>query len=421
MAVAGVLTTAVLAGWELLNRRISANVGPDGEHEALGFTRDESFWEPPTRDLDVFREDGAGDLPPDALIAVIDLVPLGLLAGALAALHTEATRQPDERPPGRVVGVLILLFAMVVCGSYSVLYAYRIPISFAVAVLALGLVVRRRRPVADAEAAALVGVGGTRRGQILGDPDLAAHSWNRIAPPPSASGQTPWLHALRGGGLPGPSPTVARLWATPGRVALGLGQEQSWWNSGMAAIRVGLPLALIPAAHYLFVLCTTNGSTILREAPFGVIVVTGWFLWEYAFWLVSAFTLGALFAYLPGRTGIIKGATLGLVYALSTLADELLPGPNDVVTWVFLSASTTLYLCVVGFLFDLRTLRAYKLGWAAIGPHYGAPHLQTVAAYAIPFLVLTGWVLQQAVSGDAQRAIGDLFDLAPSLVPLQPR
>jgi hypothetical protein len=52
--------------------------------------------------------------------------------------------------------------------------------------------------------------------------------------------------------------------------------------------------------------------------------------------------------YLPGRTGVLKGAGLGAIYGLSQFADNLLPGPYDVLGWLFIAASTTLYLCAVG-------------------------------------------------------------------------
>jgi hypothetical protein len=436
---ATVLVTGIsVVAWELLVRRISNTVHDQGGFAAggLGYARDRGFWPPVLAKRTDYRDYAAGDLPPDILLTAIDFVSFGVLAAAVAALYAEAHPSRSSDPPPKDVlfrtgspapAVLVVLFATFVAGTWSGLFALRMPLAFVVFIAALALVPRALRD-ATPGTRLVAALPEIRRTAALQQPDARRNGWSVIglpdqaAPAPSDRRWTFAAKALQRGFLPeqpaaGSGGRQAAPASTPGRVALGLGPANTWWANGLDAVRIGALLAIPPAIHYLSVSIRANGGRALRENPLGAVEIFGWGLGEYAFWLVAAFVLGALLPYLPGRTGVIKGAALGALYGLTQFADHLLPGSYDVLGWLFIAASTTLYLCAVGFILDLRTLRAHGLGWAAIGPHYGTPHARDVLAYALPLFLLVGWVVQQAISGEAERAVGEFFQLAPSLVP----
>jgi hypothetical protein len=90
-------------------------------------------------------------------------------------------------------------------------------------------------------------------------------------------------------------------------------------------------------------------------------------LTEFEFWLVAAFTFGALYSYLWGRNGMAKGVTLAGVYLLVQAIIALLQlwmqrqgtsALNAVFTvraWLLL-----LFLVVLGLRIDSLTLRRYQ-------------------------------------------------------------
>jgi hypothetical protein len=435
--VAVVVAGISLAAWELFIRRADGTLAEQGSTGA-GYARDSNFWYPPLLPRDEYREFAAGDLAPDVLLIAMDFVPYGILAAAATALHAEASASRDaatqstgvlfaERSPAPAV--LLVLFAAFVAGAWTWFFELRIPLALLLFLLLI-LVLGRRWREPSVGTRCVAGLPFVRRTDLLARPDAEGNGWGAVPCPlpvrrPAASrGRTMRaLRALQRGFLPADAdePRDRRLEpvqaAPPGRVVLGLGPACTWWGNGLAAVKIGAVLAIVPALHYLSVLAGAQAEVTLRESPVGPLQLFGWALSEYAYWLVAAFVLGALLPYLPGATGVLKGAVLGVLYGITQFADHLLPGPYDVLGWVFIAASTTLYLCVVGFVLDLQTLRVHRLGWSTIGTHYGAPHARDVLAYALPLFILVGWVLQQALSGEAERAVGEFFQLAPSLVP----
>ena len=131
---------------------------------------------------------------------------------------------------------------------------------------------------------------------------------------------------------------------------------------------------------------------------------------------MGAFTVGALFAHLPGRTGLVKGAVVGVVYAMSVLATELLPLESDVLSWLFISTSTGLYLALVGLALDAYALRTASSLPLQLRRHYRIGDPRSWAGYVTPIVLAVLFLAQQLISGDASDQVNQLLEFAPNVM-----
>ena len=69
--------------------------------------------------------------------------------------------------------------------------------------------------------------------------------------------------------------------------------------------------------YFVYVLASTGSRDF--DGSFGLLYGTATVVLELASWLVAALVLGAAFATLPGRNGVLKGAALWSLYALAGL------------------------------------------------------------------------------------------------------
>jgi Family of unknown function (DUF6185) len=314
---------------------------------------------------------------------LLAVAPFALLVVGWRWLKLYGATSPGLTPPRGVRTLIVVAFAAFVGGTSSVM-TYALPLAMLVALAIVG------------GALALRGAQ-TRRFERLVAPELRR--------------RREWLtFGLSVDAGDGGRPLNAAA-------MLGAGPHATWWENGRHAARLGLPIAILPAAHYLV-------ATYYQSDPFawgnlyGLIDLLLAAASELAFWSVAAFTLGALFFALPGVSGFIKALTLAGAFAVSQLVVELLPGPFDNVSWLVLSLEAGLFFVVVGGLMDWATLRANGLPLTAIESIIGIDRTRLVLTYLSPIAVAAFFILQQVVSGNAQHAVTSLFDFASGQPPV---
>lgn len=338
---------------------------------------------------------------------LLDLAPFFALAGALGYLHANRrSASPMVSEPELAVPLLVLLFATFVGTTGGELYFYRIPIAFTVAFVALWLILSRRHLTASRISERFHEV----------DRDLVLKS-SGLGKGRSMTGPPALVQHLRSGFLPRDEEQASGSRVADARAhALEPGPHPDWWANAVASVRLGALVAVLPAVHYLYAAwAQRRGEWGLGVSPFGLLDASLWLLYEYAFWLVASFTLGALYLRLPGRTGVVKGFVLGSVFALAQAAAEALPGRYDVVSLPFVAAEAIVVLALVGLFVDLRTVRLRNLGWQDLLALYDAGEWQLRLRYvgvALPVLFV---LAQQVISGAAEQTITELVNAAQTL------
>jgi hypothetical protein len=291
--------------------------------------------------------------------AALAWLPLVALTAAMTCLANVSGKDRTPTPPTGAAAVIVVLFASFVGGPWGGIFSLPVPLTALVALAVLApVVIRGYRRSVGARAA-------SRRDAV---------------------------DVLRAG------PTG------------------EWWGNGKRASRIGVLVALPFALHYLYLLFRAQGGDLITGwNPVGPLWALQWVAYEYAFWMVGAFALGALYTVLPFRTGIGKGAVLAGVFAISQGAGELLPGTFDVMSWPAIAAETLIVLAVSGVLLDAETLRRPGMGGERLLKVYRIDRWDT-AAGLIPFAGAVVLLLaQQLISGDASRAITDLLEVVPTV------
>jgi hypothetical protein len=148
---------------------------------------------------------------------------------------------------------------------------------------------------------------------------------------------------------------------------------------------------------------------------------------EAEFWLVAAFVLGALYPYLRGPNGVIKGVTLATTYIIargisalveSWISREAIAPLTAVFTvraWLLL-----LFLVVVGLLVDGWTLRHHGHPWRDLYDLYQLRSVRGVALYLSPLVIAVLGTIQQLQAGHAQEAITEVIKTLPQAIPGAP-
>jgi hypothetical protein len=195
---------------------------------------------------------------------------------------------------------------------------------------------------------------------------------------------------------------------SPKDLALSLGPKQDWWQNGVLAASFGLVLAILPVGYHLYVLLVSRAKIILSSGDFGVTFIFNDILFEIAFWLVAAFTMGMLYPYLRGRNGVMKGAYLAAIYGFTMAITALLQSWIDQdakMSWLFSTLQLLLFWVALGVIMDWSTLRTHNLYWREMVDLYNLQDTRVLVGYLSPLTLSLLGVAQQIISGAASNSI----------------
>jgi Family of unknown function (DUF6185) len=381
---------------------------------------------------------GALNYPSWLTDASLGWLPFIVLVLALRYLAADAGRTRGGVPPAAQAAVVMTLFVSFIGGPWGGVYSFSVPICAMVALATLtpmvlvGMRRHERSEVVDRSWLlgrvddAPRGNGGTwvrNGGTGDGPPGRAGVAAGAVAA--SSVARVGFLNQcgsalrhLRLGTLPplDGDPAERTVIVDARREALSFGPTDDWWTNARLAVRIGSIVALPFALHYLIVLFVAQGSTLQPAwSPVACLWALRWVVSEYAFWIVGALALGALYSVLPGTTGLLKGAALAVVFALAQGAGELMPGQFDVLSWPAITAEVLIFFGVTGVLLDAETLRQHDVPREQLVGLYG---LETwgAALRLVPFVGAVLLVLfQQLISGDASQALSDVLQAVPSV------
>jgi hypothetical protein len=153
---------------------------------------------------------------------------------------------------------------------------------------------------------------------------------------------------------------------SPGDVALGMGPKAGWWENGVLAVRLGWPFWLAPAG--LLVYLNLSKAKDFFHPPVWApspLDIAGLVLDEVGFWVGASFALGALWPYLVGRRGLLKGLVVAAVYAVAVGTSELVGSLlGQIRPPLYIRASLlAVFLALVGIRMDRATISFRTRGW----------------------------------------------------------
>jgi hypothetical protein len=203
----------------------------------------------------------------------------------------------------------------------------------------------------------------------------------------------------------------------PEQVALALGPRTTPWENATAALRQGAALAVLPVTYYLYVLLT-HQHILGFDTDFGPVRMLTAMAAEVGFWLAAAFVLGFAFPYLRGRNGVLKGLTLGAIYALAVAVGAAADSGYfafNVGGNVFRVGELILFLALLGAGLDLETVRVgdERRTTKALFEHYRLHDVRRIVSYASPLILAAFAVAQQLLSGHAGNAVLELIKNLP--------
>jgi Family of unknown function (DUF6185) len=141
--------------------------------------------------------------------------------------------------------------------------------------------------------------------------------------------------------------------------ALELGPADTWWDNGVAAVKVGWYLPIFPVAFDIYIAWNT-GKVSLIGYPFGLQDALGAIISIVIGWVSGIFMFGVLMPYWRGIRTPIKGAIFGLIAFASFAADAgvrqalgVTPNPVFVVDGLL----AVVLFGTVGLLLDVHTLQ----------------------------------------------------------------
>ena len=198
---------------------------------------------------------------------------------------------------------------------------------------------------------------------------------------------------------------------------VGAGPGRNWWENGVWAAKLSVPLAAVPFLFYAYILLDARlGPAFALHATPELLTVPVWIVNEAIFWIASALVLGWLLAYLPGRNAVLKGLALAGVYAGSVGLGALLLGRTDQ-HWLFRAFIVVLFYIGVGIRIDLATLKLAGRGWRDLVDASRVGTWRGAAAYAAPALLALIGIASQIYAGHPAQASHDLLQNLTTFIP----
>lgn len=359
-----------------------------------------SWWEALAGDIGFF--------PLGMLGRLVQLLPLLLAIAALPLMLRYAGSGVSEASFGkrdRPIRLLILVFGGVVAGTAGALEGFRVPIALIVSVVLLHFVLR------DRDDGGGTGPLARPRRQDLIKKALRREEYRRdqqnLYGQLDAGEKTLNQYRVALDALPRPPEDTDPL---------SRGVFDDWWQNAVAAVRIGALLSIVPVAYYVGVIVVNEiGDDLSATADWGVLDLLVGLLAEEATWIVAAFVFGGLYAHLPFQQGPAKGAVLSLVFAAGLgLSAGLLHGDGS---WLFRWLQMFLFLGVLGFLIDRRTVEEHGFYWRELFDLYRVREARFAAGYGSTLALALVGVFQQILSGDASQTITALIEAAGGAVP----
>ena len=399
-----------------------------------------------------------GSYPFSLFAQLIAFLPYIALFGLLRVLYIQASQSPNVllfSADRWALASMALLFATFVVGTDGQLFGFGVPLAFIAALFLMNkLFTRRFRAVERvissilahnpgltqedlfARRAALVSEFLERAKAIRGLENKEATQYKEFSEGKKDAGESSReyqaieqeIEALRRGTtrrtrwLRLPHMAPSRL--SPHRLGLALGPRNTWWENGQLAVTIGWKLALFPIVFYIYVLLTQGGVEAFSSSTMAVFQIARGVLDEIAFWLVAAFIMGCLYAYLPTylpwNNGALKGVALAGVYGLSLGFDALIhawTGQALSTSWFFRTLELVVFLVALGVLMDVTTVREKGYYWRHIFDFYPLRDARFILGYLSPLAIVLITVGQQLLSGQAQEAIVELIKTLPATIP----
>jgi hypothetical protein len=188
-------------------------------------------------------------------------------------------------------------------------------------------------------------------------------------------------------------------------LALTTGPENSWWENGRLAARLGSKLAIVPIAYFAYVFLTSGEWSL--AAPFAISGLVTALTYEVAFWVVAAFSFGCLFPYLPGANGPVKGLVLAAIYVGANAAAALI-GITGNSLWEVRSFQLLLFLMLLGAWMDLQSVEAVGFHRGDLIALYDLPNTTALVSQVLPLAAALAAVVAQLLSGQTQSATENL-------------
>jgi hypothetical protein len=206
---------------------------------------------------------------------------------------------------------------------------------------------------------------------------------------------------------------------SPHRLALTTGPENTWWENGRAAVRIALWLIALPLVYIVYLVLSQIHARGQSAYVFWSFLVTG-FITSAARWLVLAFVMGALYPYLRGSNGVLKGLWLAAIYAVAVAPGDIWDATFGVrrgSVAVFDVALVLVFLTVLGVAMDWRTLGMRQLPGSSLVDYYQLRNVRNLIAYIVPLVLAAVTIVSQLHTGHIQDAVTQGLKALPNAIP----
>lgn len=182
----------------------------------------------------------------------------------------------------------------------------------------------------------------------------------------------------------------------PGATALALGPAETWWDNGIAAVRAGALLTVVPVAFDVYTFWRTGELSPLAYAT-GLLDTLGIVAAQLVSWLAGLFTFGVLLPYLRGMRSPIKGTIFGAIVLAAATTDAAIRhifGAAPYRTFLADGLIAIALFATLGLILDFRTLQVYHRGYGLIGTLYQISTVRIAVTYATTLLIVAIGVWQ---------------------------
>ncbi|MBU2667003.1 hypothetical protein KOI35_26170 [Actinoplanes bogorensis] len=195
-----------------------------------------------------------------------------------------------------------------------------------------------------------------------------------------------------------------------GRTFLEQEPADGWFTKARTSAVLGSLVALPLLAYSTWTIAQSISDRLYAS---GMLYFVVGVVLQFAHWVGLAAVFGAVYRYLPTRTGATKAAFLAGVWSVAALAGELLDrwlGGGSDRLWLFTTLQIFLFLVVVGVFTDLDTVRSAGGSWRRINELYRIRSLRQQVAYVGPLVLAVIGLIIQVQAGAGEQAAAQFVD-----------